>query len=100
MHMDTNFLLKQCGLTAEQVRNSSLVKRLVSAPTHADPDYQAKLSYGCVYKRKLRARLKAQGLTVEGKRRTNRQLKNPELRGLNPRQYHTRYKQLQRAGQL
>jgi hypothetical protein len=98
MHMDTNFLLRQCGLTADQVRTSPLVHRIVSAPTNTTPEYKAKLSYGTEYKRKLRARLKAQGLTVEGKVRKHKQ--HPELAGLKGAEYRKHYKQLWRADKL
>lgn len=97
MHMDTNFLLRQCGLTADQVRNSPCCRR-VTLPTTTDPEYQTKLEYGCLYKRKLRARLKAQGLTVEGKVRKHKQ--HPELAGLKGTEYHKHYKQLWRAGKV
>jgi hypothetical protein len=91
-------LLKQCGLTADQVRNSPLVRRIVSAPTNNTPEYEKKLSDSARYKRTYRAKLIAEGLTCEGKVRTHQM--HPELRGLKGSQYQKHYKALWRSGKV
>lgn len=100
MHMDTGFLLKRCGLTADQVRNSSLVSRIVSAPTNNDPVYLSKLTRNRDYKRQRRRELKA-GRRAEWHRRYAKQVRQANLaRGLTThgkvRQLRARVTELER----
>ena len=98
--LDCDIILRRLGLTAEQVRNSSLVRQ-TTCPTNQDKAaYDAARSANLRYKRAYRARNAAKGLTTEGKPRQHKRQTHPELRGLSQKEYHVRYKQLQRAGKL
>lgn len=84
----SDFLLRECGLTAEAVRSSRFVHRLLSAPTNRSPGYEARLERAREWKRRnkpgqraayhrryaaqRRAANLARGLTTHGKVRQRR----------------------------
>lgn len=84
----SGFLLRECGLTAEQVRGSRFVHRILSPPTNHLPGYEAGLERAREWKRKnkpgriaeyhrryaarRRAANLARGLTTQGKVRQHR----------------------------